>query len=490
MGETLGEKNNDEQSSQASTLGQNSSEQSGKDYLFFNVMPKIKASGELVSPSMQTAVQNASGPASPDEQSFLAKFLAKYKLYLIIGLVLLIVGPLIYIFVPKFFGNPYEEENLLADPNATGKPDQNSGSGLTTPKDWQLKYFNNEVCQSTSVCGDDADPDRDGLNNLQEFKLNTDPNNPDSDQDGLADGDEINVFESDPTNSHTAGDSKYSDSDFIKGGYDIKNPGRQFTIEQIKALGEKMTSVGLHQPTLKTLENVLVKVYKFGAPNPATDPKNNTNASSTLDQSLEAKQDRDAQRTNTIKNIGIALIKYFDDNKIFPKTTDFKETYDKVKPYIKVALNPVDPINKDPYVYTYLPNEKADDFTLSFYSETAGQVIKKRAADARKDKAAEEAAVYDERRKTDLETLRSALLLYSNKNAAGNQEYVFPTPDKYKTSLVPDYITSIPKDPKTAVDYEYKVSETFDSFTLKVTLDNPSSGKTGYLCNQEECRDY
>ena len=48
MGETLGEKNNDEQSSQASTLGQNSSEQSGKDYLFFNVMPKIKANQSII----------------------------------------------------------------------------------------------------------------------------------------------------------------------------------------------------------------------------------------------------------------------------------------------------------------------------------------------------------------------------------------------------------------------------------------------------------
>ena len=102
----------------------------------------------------------------------------------------------------------------------------------------------------------------------------------------------------------------------------------------------------------------------------------------------------------------------------------------------------------------------------------------------------EQAAIYDDQRKNNLETLRTALLLYSSNNAGGNQEYVFPLTEDYQTSLVPEFITEIPKDPKTRQPYEYQVSETFDSFTLKAILEAPPTGRSGYLCNQEECRYY
>jgi hypothetical protein len=322
---------------------------------------------------------------------------------------------------------------------------------------------------------------------LEEYKLETDPNNNDSDQDGLSDGDEVNIFNTDPLKTHTAGNPKYSDADFMRGGYDIKTD-KKMTEGQIKELTDRMNQEGLHQPTLTTLGDALIKIYNFGE----NSNKTSTSTPETLniDQSLEAKQDRDAQRSNTIKNIGIALIKYQTDNKSFPKTTDFKDMHNQIKPYLKVATNPEDPINKEPYIYTYVSTEAGDDFTLTFYSEVAAQIIKKHAADAQKDKTQEEANIFDDQRRNDLQTLRSALLLYSAQNVAGNQEYVFPAEDKYKVNLVPTYITAIPKDPKTQTDYEYKVGETFDTFTLKTILDNPATGTTGYLCNQEECRNY
>jgi hypothetical protein len=164
--------------------------------------------------------------------------------------------------------------------------------------------------------------------------------------------------------------------------------------------------------------------------------------------------------------------------------------FDSVKPYIKTALNPNDPINLDKYVYSYAANASKTDFTLSYYSETLNQLIKKTAKDAKNDKLNLEAAASDDQRRTDLDSLRSALLVYSADNIAGSQEYVFPSKEKYKTALVPKYMTNIPKDPKTSADYEYQASETFDTFTLKAIYDAPPSGKTGYMCNQEECRDY
>src|SRR6185436_11625931 len=126
------------------------------------------------------------------------------------------------------------------------------------------------------------------------------------------------------------------------------------------------------------------------------------------------------------------------------------------------------------------------DFSLTFYSEVAGQMIKKTAADAQAEAANAQAAIDDNQRENDLDTLRTALLLYSQSNVAGNQDYVFPSKGKYKTALVPTYISAIPKDPVSAQDYEYQVSTTFNAFTLKAILQNPPAGNTGYMCNQEE----
>lgn len=50
------------------------------------------------------------------------------------------------------------------------------------------------------------DPDRDGLTNQQEFLNGTDPNNPDTDGDGLNDGDEVNKYHSSPLLVDTDGD--------------------------------------------------------------------------------------------------------------------------------------------------------------------------------------------------------------------------------------------------------------------------------------------
>ncbi|HVM90569.1 MAG TPA: hypothetical protein VMU11_01585 [Verrucomicrobiae bacterium] len=70
-----------------------------------------------------------------------------------------------------------------------------------------------------------ADPDGDGLTNLQEEQLGTNPNNPDSDGDGLTDGQEVNVYKSNPLNPDTDGDG-YKDGDEVKAGYNPNGPGK------------------------------------------------------------------------------------------------------------------------------------------------------------------------------------------------------------------------------------------------------------------------
>lgn len=465
--------------------------------VFYNVMPKAKSEGAMVEPTMEIKITEESlKPA----RSGTMDFFSKYRLFWILGLAVTILGFGIYYGMNKYFSGQADSDVIINNISAI-KHDQPADSGsnadFTTPREWREKYF--PGCSEAAACGDSADPDRDGLANLEEQNLGTDPNNNDSDQDGLADGDEAKVFASNPLNAHTSGNQKFNDADYIKGGYGFIDD-KPLSAEQIKAFTDKMAQFDLHVPTLATIGNALNAIYHFSGTNATSSPSalapaGNLQASSTdplagFDQSLEAKQDRDVQRSNTIKNIGIALILYKEDVGGYPNDGSFQAMFDKIKPYLKVAARAQDPINIDPFIYSYALNAKGDDFTLSFYSEIAGQVIRKHAADAAKDKIADTAAIYDNQRKMDLESLRTALLLYSSKNAAGNQNYVFPKADKYKIDLVPEFIGSIPKDPKTAKDYEYQVSDTFATFTLKAVLDNPSAGTTGYLCNQEECREY
>ncbi len=61
---------------------------------------------------------------------------------------------------------------------------------------------------------DDDDDDRDGLRNFEESRLGTNPTNPDTDEDGLSDGQEVRKFKTDPLNAD-------SDGDRIKDGEEI-----------------------------------------------------------------------------------------------------------------------------------------------------------------------------------------------------------------------------------------------------------------------------
>lgn len=66
--------------------------------------------------------------------------------------------------------------SAVAAPN----PMDSSGNGL--PTSWEMQYF------GTTNVDPNADPDHDGLSNLQEYQANTDPHNPDTDGDGVLDG--------------------------------------------------------------------------------------------------------------------------------------------------------------------------------------------------------------------------------------------------------------------------------------------------------------
>jgi hypothetical protein len=72
----------------------------------------------------------------------------------------------------------------------------------TVPMSWFIANHLNPA--DPLVCMED--PDRDGLTNQQEFQAGTDPNNPDTDGDGLSDGDEVNRYHTNPLLPDTDGD--------------------------------------------------------------------------------------------------------------------------------------------------------------------------------------------------------------------------------------------------------------------------------------------
>jgi hypothetical protein len=87
------------------------------------------------------------------------------------------------------------------------------GDGI--PDDWKVAHGldpNDPYCAL-------EDPDNDGLTNLEEYQNGTDPHNPDTDGDGLSDGDEVHIYHTNPLLWDTDGDG-ISDGVEVRTGSD------------------------------------------------------------------------------------------------------------------------------------------------------------------------------------------------------------------------------------------------------------------------------
>ncbi len=75
--------------------------------------------------------------------------------------------------------------------------------------------------------GEPIDTDKDGLDDVREQQLGTDPDKTDSDGDGLTDGDEVLIWKTDPLNQDSDGDT-YLDGEEVRQGYNPLGPGKLF----------------------------------------------------------------------------------------------------------------------------------------------------------------------------------------------------------------------------------------------------------------------
>ena len=118
---------------------------------------------------------------------------------------------------------PESETNDQTDqqsqpPPTTTQQDNNEADTVTTTQN-----INDQI-----LLGEPLDTDADGLDDVREQSLGTNPLNWDTDGDGLDDAAEVTVWKTDPLNSDTDNDG-FSDGVEIKNGYSPTGPGKLFT---------------------------------------------------------------------------------------------------------------------------------------------------------------------------------------------------------------------------------------------------------------------
>lgn len=75
--------------------------------------------------------------------------------------------------------------------------------------------------------GEQIDSDKDGLDDVREEEIGTGLRNPDTDSDGLSDGDEVLIWKTDPLNPDTDADG-YADGQEVRSGYNPLGSGKLF----------------------------------------------------------------------------------------------------------------------------------------------------------------------------------------------------------------------------------------------------------------------
>ena len=254
--------------------------------LSFQVMPKENASSEYKqdAPAVaRTVPESAGSTGSMLPQGHEPSFWTSKWFYIILAaLVLIVLASLAYFFLGS---------------KKTSQPEVQTVQ-TKLPKVWLQQYFSLNLnadgsCKALTICGDDADPDSDGLKNYDEFKAGTSPINPDTDADGLADGDEVNIYKTEPTLKFTdrrdiVAQNNWTDSFQIKGGYDPLTPSLKFTDARIKQISVDTATFALHEPSITSLSASANPVQPPTAtPTPTPNPAPTTGLPQTLPLTIQ-----------------------------------------------------------------------------------------------------------------------------------------------------------------------------------------------------------
>lgn len=172
-----------------------------------------------------------------------APILGKILLFL---LIVLLLGGLAYGAWWIFYGNKNKSATLPVTP-VTNQTSQTSGAAGTSSATTNVPAQQNN---DQILFGQAVDSDKDGLDDVREKQIGTDPRNPDTDGDGLSDGDEVIVYKTSPLIADTDGDGLsdgdealiwrtnplnpdtdgdgYPDGTEVRNGYSPLGPGKLF----------------------------------------------------------------------------------------------------------------------------------------------------------------------------------------------------------------------------------------------------------------------
>jgi len=114
------------------------------------------------------------------------------------------------------------EVNIVTPPKVTNTPKQADTKIETTNTSTQIKT---QINNDNILFGEGVDTDKDGLDDIREAQLKTDPSKSDTDGDELSDGDEVLYWKTDPLKADTDGDT-FLDGREIKFGYNPLGAGK------------------------------------------------------------------------------------------------------------------------------------------------------------------------------------------------------------------------------------------------------------------------
>lgn len=198
--------------------------------------------GSQTQPLNQVSAYKVKGPV-------LGKIL--FVVLLLAIIVLVVVG--VWWLYTKFF----QKSGVIKILNQVGQTTSSAVQTDTTNSQAKTVSASNTVSSSVSsstsdikgqinndniLFGEAVDTDKDGLDDIREGLLKTNPNNSDTDNDELSDGDEVLIWKTNPLNPDSDGDS-YPDGREIRYGYNPLGPGKLFNLSTSTAASGSTTTV-------------------------------------------------------------------------------------------------------------------------------------------------------------------------------------------------------------------------------------------------------
>lgn len=181
------------------------------------------------------------------------------------------------------------------------------------------------------------DLDGDGLTNEEENILKTDPENPDTDMDGLSDREEVKIYHTDPLNQDTDGDG-YFDGDEVEHGYDPLGDGRLFDFSLITGKSEGIKKLIRPNIDIIAWQSFISDEFSLSFKYPENwelNERENKIIISPIDENIKSRIEIEIRKNK----LELDLVDWVNTQKDYP---DFKQDQLKVNDNIALVVNSSD----------------------------------------------------------------------------------------------------------------------------------------------------